>query len=76
VRSTTLSWPKMTRPTPSRTLEMSASVFSAYAIMSFSPIGLSLIITLMQHRSLWLEVPACSIGAAACRDSASHGASD
>ena len=42
VRSTTFSWPKITRPTPSRTLEMSASACSASATMSFSLIGFSL----------------------------------
>ena len=58
VRSTTFSWPKITRPTPSRILEMSASAFSASATMSVSLIGLSLTITLIPHRSLWLEIPA------------------
>ena len=38
---------------------MSASAFSASAIISFSLIGLSLIMMLMRHRSLWsAETPA------------------
>jgi hypothetical protein len=29
---------------------------------------------LMPHQSLWLEIPACTISAAECLDSGSHGA--
>jgi hypothetical protein len=53
VRSTTLSWPKMTRPTPARILAMSASARSAAAIISLSLIAVSLIITLMRAGSFF-----------------------